>query len=339
MKAVAFQVPLPVDDPRSLVDVDLEDPVPAAHDLLVEVHAVSVNPVDTKIRQRSAPTEGARRVLGWDAAGIVRGVGDQVTLFKPGDRVWYAGALARQGSNAEMQVVDERVVGSMPASLGFSAAAALPLTTITAWEMLFERLGIEKGSAHSGESMLIIGAAGGVGSIMTQLARRLTSLEVIGTASRAETRKWLHDLGAQHVLDHTKPLADEFKRAGLRAPKYVVSTTHTDKHYAQIAELIAPQGRFGLIDDPAPVAIDVTALKRKSVSLHWEFMFTRSMFDTSDQIEQHRLLNDVARLVDAGMLRTTLGDHFGVINATNLRRAHALIESGRARGKIVLEGF
>jgi len=339
MKAVAFQTPLPIDDHRSLVDVEIANPEPGGKDLLVEVRAVSVNPVDTKVRRRSGPGEHEWRVLGWDAAGVVRGVGSDATLFRVGDLVWYAGALGRQGSNAQFQLVDERLVGSKPSALGFAAAAAMPLTALTAWEMLFDRLAIAKGSTSPSESILIIGAAGGVGSIMTQLARRLTSLEVIGTASRSETLKWVEELGAHHVLDHNQPLAGEIKRAGLPPPRYVVSLTQTERHYAQIVELIAPQGRFGLIDDPAPGAIDITALKRKSVSLHWELMFTRSMFATADQIEQHRILSEVARLVDAGMLRTTLGDHFGAINATNLRRAHELIEAGHARGKIVLEGF
>jgi zinc-binding alcohol dehydrogenase family protein len=262
-----------------------------------------------------------------------------VTLFKPGDRVWYAGAINRPGSNSELQCVDERIVGAMPQSLGFAAAAAMPLTTITAWEMLFDRLKIARCAEPTGQSILIIGAAGGVGSIMTQLARRLTGLTVIGTASRAQTTQWLRELGAHHVLDHRKPLTEEIKRSGLAAPDHVVSLTHTEQHYPQIAELIAPQGKFGLIDDPKPGSVDIGALKRKSVSLHWELMFTRSLFATADMIAQHQLLAEVARLVDGGVLRSTQTEHFGAIDATNLKRAHALIESGAACGKIVLEGF
>nr|WP_295079088.1 zinc-binding alcohol dehydrogenase family protein [uncultured Roseateles sp.] len=341
MKAIAYQQALPINDPLALQDVTLPAPEPGPRDLLVEVKAIAVNPVDTKVRAGVSPEPGQWNVLGWDAVGIVRSVGAQVSLFKPGDRVWYAGAIHRAGANAELHVVDERIAALAPQSLPDAQAAALPLTAITAWELLFQRLGVPQGeeAAARGQSLLIIGAAGGVGSIMTQLARQLTGLQVIATASRQETAQWVRDLGAHHVLDHSKPLAQEFKDAGLPAPQYVVSLTQTGQHFEQIAELIAPQGRFGLIDDPAPGSVDISKLKRKSVSLHWELMFTRSLFDTPDQIEQHRLLAEVARLVDAGQLRSTQGEHFGRINAANLRRAHALLESGKARGKIVLEGF
>ncbi|MEL4177260.1 zinc-binding alcohol dehydrogenase family protein [Roseateles sp. PN1] len=340
MKAIAYQQALPINDPLALQDVTLPAPEPGPRDLLVEVKAIAVNPVDTKVRAGVSPEPGQWKVLGWDAVGIVRSVGAQVSLFKPGDRVWYAGAIHRAGANAELHVVDERIAALAPQSLADAQAAALPLTAITAWELLFQRLGVPQGEAAArGQSLLIIGAAGGVGSIMTQLARQLTGLQVIATASRPETAQWVRDLGAHHVLDHSKPLAQELQNAGLAAPHYVVSLTQTGQHFDQIAELIAPQGRFGLIDDPAPGSVDISKLKRKSVSLHWELMFTRSLFDTPDQIEQHRLLTEVARLVDAGQLRSTQGEHFGHINAANLRRAHALLESGKARGKIVLEGF
>ncbi|MFY7866297.1 zinc-binding alcohol dehydrogenase family protein [Roseateles sp.] len=341
MKAIAYQNALPISDPLALQEVELPAPQPGPRDLLVEVKAIAVNPVDTKVRKGVSVEPGQWKILGWDAVGIVKSVGAQVSLFKPGDRVWYAGALHRAGANAELHVVDERIVALAPQSLSDAEAAALPLTAITAWEMLFERLGVPRaGEATRGkESLLIIGAAGGVGSIMTQLARQLTDLQVIATASRPETAQWVRDLGAHQVLDHSQPLAQALKDAGLPAPNYVVSLTQTDQHFDQIAELIAPQGRFGLIDDPAPGSIDIGKLKRKSVSLHWELMFTRSLFDTPDQIEQHRLLSEVSRLVDAGLLRSTQGEHFGRITAENLRRAHALLESGKARGKIVLEGF
>ena len=339
MKAVAYQKPLPIADALSLQDVILPDPVPGERDLLVDVKAVSVNPADVKIRMRSQPPDGRWAILGWDAVGIVRAVGAKVTLFKPGDRVWYAGAVDRPGANAERHLVDERIAALAPASLTDAQAAALPLTAITAWEMLFDRLGIEQGAGRAPRSLLVIGAAGGVGSIMVQLARRRTSLTVIGTASRPETTAWVQGLGAHHVIDHSKPIAEEYRRVGLPAPDYVVSLTETTQHFIGIAELIAPQGKFGLIDDPAPGSIDVGALKRKSVSLHWELMFTRSLYGTADMIEQHNALAEVARLVDAGELRTTLGEHFGRIDAQNLKRAHALLESGKARGKVVLEGF
>lgn len=336
MKAVGYRHALPIVHADSLVDIEIAEPVMGPHDLLVEVRAVAVNPVDTKIRSKVSPEAGHWKVLGWDAAGIVRATGSSVSLFKPGDRVWYAGAIGRQGNNSELHVVDERITGRMPQSVDFDAAAAMPLTAITAWEMLFTRLQVERAGK---KTILIVGAAGGVGSIMTQLARQLTDLHIVATASRPETREWVESLGAHRVIDHGKPLVEEYRRLGLAAPDYVVSLTQTDQHYAAIADLIAPQGRFGLIDDPTPSAIDIGLLKRKSVSLHWELMFTRSIFGTADLIEQHALLNEVADLVDAGTLRSTATERFGPINASNLKRAHAFIESGAARGKIVLQGF
>ncbi|HTH95150.1 MAG TPA: zinc-binding alcohol dehydrogenase family protein [Rhodocyclaceae bacterium] len=335
MKAVAYKKSLPITDIESLQDVTLADPIAAGRDLLVEVKAISVNPVDTKVRRNTAPEGDAWKILGWDATGIVRAVGPAVRNFKPGDRVWYAGALTRAGSNSELQLVDERIVGRMPMSIDFAAAAALPLTGLTAWEMLFDRFGITPG--ESGKSLLIVGAAGGVGSIMVQLAKQLTGLTVIGTASRPQSREWLRELGADHVIDHTQVFAPQLQALGIAAPHYVVSLTHTDEHFAQIVDAIAPQGKFGLIDDPEP--INVMLLKRKSVSLHWELMFTRALFETPDMDAQGRILAGLAELVDAGRIRTTLNERFGTINAANLRRAHALLESGQSRGKIVLEGF
>ena len=339
MKAVAYQKNLPITDPAALQDVALPDPVPGARDLLVEVRAIAVNPVDTKVRAGVAPEPGQWKVLGWDAVGTVRAVGPAVTHFVPGDRVWYAGAIHRPGANSALHTVDERIASHAPASLDDARAAALPLTAITAWELLFHRLQVPRGDAAQEQTLLVVGAAGGVGSILVQLARQLTGLTVVGTASRPETRDWVEQLGAHAVIDHREPLAEAYRRTGLPAPAFVVGLTQTDQHFAQIAELIAPQGRFGLIDDPAAGGIDIGKLKRKSVSLHWELMFTRSLFETPDMVEQQRLLTEVAALVDAGRLRSTLGDHFGRINAENLRRAHALLESGQARGKIVLEGF
>ncbi|EJO95613.1 alcohol dehydrogenase [Ectopseudomonas mendocina DLHK] len=338
MKAVAYYQSLPADHPEALQDVQLDAPSPGPHDLLVEVRAISVNPVDTKIRRNVAPENGAAKVLGWDAAGVVQAVGSAVSLFQPGDRVFYAGAIDRAGANSELHLVDERIVGRMPASLSFAEAAALPLTAITAWELLFERLQIAEGSTDQGQSLLIVGAAGGVGSILTQLARRLTGLTVIGTASRPETQAWVRELGAHHVIDHGKPLSEELARIGIAQVSHVASLTQTDQHYAQLIECLQPQGRLALIDDPLQ-PLDVMQLKRKSLSLHWELMFTRSLYQTDDMIEQHRLLQRVAELVDSGVLKTTLGEHFGRIDAANLRRAHALLESGKAKGKIVLEGF
>jgi NADPH2:quinone reductase len=337
MKAVGYRKSLPVSDSNSLIDVELPAPAPGPRDLRVAVKAVSVNPVDTKVRMRAAPPEGEVKVLGWDAAGIVEAVGAEVTLFRPGDEVFYAGSIARAGTNAELHLVDERIVGAKPKSLSFTQAAALPLTAITAWELLFDRLGVAAGKSSDTRRLLVIGGAGGVGSILIQLARRLTGLAVIATASRSETREWCLALGAHHVIDHARPLDQELAAIGMRQVELIAGLTQTDKHYAAIVEAIAPQGRFALIDDPA--ALDVSQLKRKSVSLHWEFMFTRAVFETPDMIAQHRLLNDVSALVDDGVIRTTLGEEIGTINAANLRRAHAIIESGKAKGKLVLTGF
>lgn len=335
MKAIVYtQHGLPIDDPQSLIEMDLPKPVPGPRDLLVKVQAVSVNPVDTKVRA-GAPTQGPR-VLGWDAVGTVEAVGAQVTLFRPGDAVYYAGSITRPGTNAEYHLVDERIAGVKPRTLGAAQAAALPLTAITAWELLFDRLGVAEGGGE-GDTLLIVGGAGGVGSMLIQLARQLTRLQVVATASRAETQQWVRELGAHAVVDHRRPLREELGRIGIPQVRYVASLTHTDQHYPELIEVLAPQGKLGLIDDPA--TLDAVPLKRKAISLHWELMFTRPIYETPDMIRQHELLQRVAALIDDGTLRTTLGEHFGTINAANLRRAHALIESGRARGKIVLEGF
>ena len=337
MKAVGYHESLPITEARSLLDLELPDPRPDGRDLLVRIEAVSVNPVDTKMRMRSTPATGEAAVLGWDACGVVVETGAEATLFQPGDEVWYAGSIARPGTNSELHLVDERIVGRKPGSLDFAQAAALPLTSITAWELLFDRLGVAPGKRYGDQSLLIVGAAGGVGSILTQLAHRLTGLRVIGTASRPATVEWVHSLGADEVIDHGRPLSEELRRVGIPNVTHVASLTKTDLHFPEIVEALAPQGRLALIDDPGP--IDIGQLKRKSLSLHWELMFTRSLFETADMIAQHRLLDEVAELVDVGVIRTTVGEHFGSINAENLKRAHALVESGRSRGKIVLEGF
>lgn len=338
MKAIGYQQSLPISDEASLQDITLPVPVVSGRDLLVEIKAIAVNPVDTKIRSNSQPEADSWKVLGWDAAGVVVGVGDAVTGFKPGDRVWYAGDLTRSGSNAQYQLVDERVVGNMPETLNFADAAALPLTAITAWEMLFDRLRIAPGHQHHGdESLLVIGAAGGVGSILVQLASRLTGLTVIGTASRPESQAWLQRLGVHHVINHHHSLSEQLHAVGINAVDHVISLNHSDMHLDEIVLSLKPQGQFGLIDDPQ--SLNVRALKSKSLSLHWEFMFTRSMYQTPDMIAQQQLLNDMASLLDSGVLQTTAGEHLGTINAANLRTAHAMLESGKTVGKIVLEGF
>ncbi len=337
MRAVGFRESLPIAAESSLVDLDLPRPEPQGRDLLVGIKAVSVNPVDVKVRLNAPPEPGAVKVLGWDAAGVVVAAGPEATLFGPGDAVFYAGAIDRSGTNAEFHLVDERIVGPKPASLDFPEAAALPLTAITAWEALFDRLDVRRPVPGAANALLIVGGAGGVGSIAIQLARRLTDLTVIATASRPETRDWCRELGAHHVVDHRRPLAAQVAALGIGAPAFTFSTNDTGTHLPDIAALIAPQGRVALIDDPK--GLDVMVLKRKSVSLHWEFMFTRPLFGTVDVLAQHELLREVARLVDAGTLRTTLTEVVGAIRADTLKRAHALIESGRARGKIVLAGF
>lgn len=337
MKAIGYQKSLPAQDMAALNDIELPTPEPKGQDLLVEVKAIAVNPVDTKIRANVEPEANAWKVLGWDAAGIVKAVGEDVTDYKPGDEVWYAGDLTRQGSNAEYQLVDQRIVGRKPESLGFASAAALPLTAITAWEMLFDRLNIQQGSAHEGEKLLVIGAAGGVGSILVQLARQLTNLTVIATASRPESKAWLEELGAHHVISHKESLSEQVQAFGLGEVDHVVSLNQTEAHLDEIVKALKPQGQFGLIDDPE--ALNVRALKSKCLSLHWEFMFTRSMYETDDMAAQQALLNQVAQLIDQGVLKSTLGLHAGAINAANLRQAHEQLETGNTIGKIVLEGF
>ena len=317
-----------------LKEIDLPVPVAKGHDVLVEVKAISVNPVDTKVR--AGFSAGMPRVLGWDGVGVVKSVGDAVKLFAPGDHVWYAGALGRPGSNSEFQLVDERIMALKPASLDNASAAALPLTAITAWELLFDRLGVQE-NGNEGDVLLIVGAAGGVGSVLTQLATRLTRMTVIGTASRPESQKWVREAGADFVIDHSKPLTEELARIGIKEVTHVASLTNTEQHYQEMIAALAPQGKLALIDDPE--ILDARPLKTKSISLHWEFMFTRSMFETTDLLEQHLLLTRIAQLIDKKIIHTTLGEHFGAINAENLKKAHAQIETGRAVGKIVLEGF
>lgn len=336
MKAVAYQKAGPITSPEALVDIELDAPIAEGYDLLVRVQAVSANPVDTKIRKNVSPEYNQWKTLGWDAVGVVEAIGDKVSQFKIGDIVWYAGALNRQGSNSELQLVDERIVGHKPKTLEATEAAALPLTAITAWEMLFDRLQVPK-KAPENTTILVIGGAGGVGSITIQLLKQLTNLTIIATASRAETQDWVKQLGADYVLDHRQPLAAQIKQLGLTAPLYVFSTTQTDQHLADIVELIAPQGRFGLIDDPEQ--LDIKPFKSKSVSVHWEFMFTRSMFQTEDMAKQSELLNEVSKLVDEGKIKTTVTEVISPINAENLKRVHQQIESGTTKGKIVLQGF
>lgn len=336
MKAVALTHYLPVDDPNAFLDVELPKPEATGRDLLVSVQAVSINPVDTKVRAPKDIVEETPRVLGWDASGIVEAVGPDVTLFKPGDEVYYAGDLTRSGSNAEFQLVDERIVGIKPKSLSFAEAAALPLTTITAYEAFFDRLGIDRDGANKGQSVLIIGAGGGVGSIGIQLAKA-AGLIVIATASRPETTSWVKELGADHVINHRQPMVKQVRDLGIQYVDHI-AIFNDMRHWDTAVELIRPEGGIVSIDNTdMPMPMD--GMKTKSASLHWEFMFARAMFETPDMIEQHKLLSYVANEIDAGRIRTTLDQVLSPINAENILAAHALIETGAAKGKIVVQHF
>lgn len=339
MKAVAYQTPGPINRPDALLDVELPCPEPRGRELLVQIQAIAVNPVDTKIRASVTPPPGELRVLGFDAVGVVVATGPEARYFQPGDAVWYAGSLDSPGSNAEFQCVDERLVGRKPSRLSPEDAAALPLTGITAWELLFDRLQIPLAGSDDAwpASLLVLGGAGGVGSILLQLARQRTNLHLIATASRPESQTWAHQQGAHTLLDHRQPLAPQVAALGLPPVRYVVSLTHTDQHFADLVALLAPQGKLALIDDPGP--IDVRLMKRKSLSLHWELMFTRALFQTPDMEAQHQILNALADLVDAGQVHSTVQTTLGKINASNLMTAHRMQESGRQIGKIVLTGF
>ena len=313
-------------------------PVPVADGLfLIRVRCAGVNPIDYKLLDHLTAASKYPFVMGIDFAGVVEAVGPEVTFFKPGDEVFYAGTILRPGTNSEFHLVDERLAGHKPASLSFAEAAALPLTSITAWELLFDRLRIPLGKPQQAGSLLVVGASGGVGSILVQLARRLTGVTVIGSASRPESQQWVLKAGAHHTVNHSNKLSEEVRKLGLQHLEFIIGLTHTEQHFDEIVELIAPQGAFALIDDPA--LIDVRKFKLKSASLHWESMFTRSTFQTADSIEQHRILEQISTLVDEGLIRTTLGKSAGPINAANLRQAHAAIESHTSIGKIVLEGF
>ncbi|RKI04064.1 zinc-binding alcohol dehydrogenase family protein [Corallococcus sp. AB038B] len=338
MRAVALTKYLPSDHPEAFVDVELPDPTPGPGDLLVRVRAVSVNPVDVKVRAPKDKVESSPRVLGWDAAGVVEAVGKDVKRFRPGDEVFYAGSIAKPGTDSELHVVDARIVGRKPKGLTFAQAAALPLTSITAWELLFERLGVpQQKTGTPKDALLVVGGAGGVGSMAIQIASKLTDLTVIATASRPETVEWCKSLGAHHVVDHRQPLAEQVKALVPGGVRYVMALTATEQHFAQLVELMAPFGHLGIIDDPQ-TPLDVNAMKRKSLALHWELMFTRALYD-ADPLSQQRLLDAVADLVESGTLRTTMTQDFGPLTAANLRRAHAAVETGRTLGKIVLSGF
>lgn len=336
MKAVALKQYLPTEDTNSFLDVELQKPSAIGRDILVAVKAVAVNPVDTKVRAPKDGCEDPPRVLGWDASGVVEAVGSDVTLFEPGDEVWYAGDITRAGCNAEFQLVDERIVGRKPTSLSFAEAAALPLTTLTAYEAFFDRLALDRDGGNSGDTILIIGAGGGVGSIGIQLAKH-AGLRIIATASRPETTAWVTELGADHVVNHREDIVAQVRAIGMHYVDHI-AIFNDMRHWATAVELIRPQGGIVTIDNTdQPMPMD--GMKMKAASLHWEFMFARAIHQTPDMIEQHNLLNWVATEIDAGRLRTTLSEILSPINAANVREAHRLIETGKVKGKIVIDGF
>lgn len=337
MKAVGYLETGPIERTDALIDFEADRPAATGHDLLVKIEAISVNPVDTKIRQRRAPVGGKPEILGWDAIGEVIAVGETVRNFLVGDKVYYAGAVNRPGTNSEFHLVDERIVGKAPSSIPASAAAAMPLTTLTAYEMLFDRLRIDSPVPGGEKTLLVVGGAGGVGSIVIQLARALSDVSIIATASRPETKAWVEELGAHHVISHGEALGPQIEALGLGTVDFVYSTTHSHLYSAEVAEIMTPQGRYGLIDDPE--TFNIMPFKSKAISIHWEFMFTRSIFETADVQRQGDILNEVASLIDTGKIKSTAVKSFGAINAANLVKAHALLESGKSKGKIVLEGF
>jgi zinc-binding alcohol dehydrogenase family protein len=342
MKAIVFNHSLPIDQNNALFETTLETPTATGRDLLVKIDAISVNPIDSKVRLRALPEQGEAKVLGFDAVGTVQAIGDKTSLFKVGDTVFYAGDVARSGSNAEYQLVDERIVGFAPKNIDKASAAALPLTAITAYEMLFDRLHVDYKDHYNlaAPIILIVGAAGGVGSIMIQLAKALCpEATVIATASRTESQEWCKEMGADHVISHSPNdggIQAQLKIIGIEQVSHIASLTHTSQHFDDYIEIIKPQGKICLIDDPT-TQLNIQGLKMKSVSLHWELMFTRARFETEDMIKQHHILNKVAELLDNGKIKTTMTQNLGNINAANLIKAHSIIEAGTMIGKIVLE--
>ncbi|MFT6648073.1 zinc-binding alcohol dehydrogenase family protein [Pseudophaeobacter arcticus] len=336
MKAVGFTHYLPIEDESAFLDLNVEKPQPEGRDILVNIKAVAINPVDTKVRAPKDKVEETPRIIGYDASGVVEAVGSDVVLFKPGDEVYYAGDITRSGTNAEFHLVDERIVGRKPASLSHAEAAALPLTTITAYEAFFDRLGIDRDGADAGQSLLIIGAGGGVGSIGIQLAKQ-AGLTVIATASRSETSDWVKSLGADHVVNHRKDMVAQVQAIGIKHVDHI-AIFNDMRHWNTAVELIRPQGGIVSIDD-TDLPMPMGGMKTKAASFHWEFMFARSMHHTPDMIEQHHLLSYVAGQIDAGSIKTTLSEVLSPINAANMREAHRLVETGQAKGKIVIEGF
>ncbi|MGI8386287.1 zinc-binding alcohol dehydrogenase family protein [Robertmurraya sp. P23] len=339
MKAVGLYKYLPIDNEESLIDIHIEKPLPKGKDLLVQIKAISVNPVDTKVRSPKDVVESEPKIIGWDACGVVVEVGEECKLFQPGDEVFYSGSLNRPGAYSEYHLVDERIVGRKPQTLSYSESAAMPLTAITAWEALFERLGINTTNKNENRSktVLMIGGAGGVGSIAIQLAKWV-GLQVIATASREETVMWVKDCGADFVINHYRSLRDQLVNLHIKNVDYILCLNDTDQHWKAMGEVIKPQGKIcSIVDNKYP--IELNTLKSKSVTFVWEFMFTKAIFETEDMISQHQILNKVSELIDEGSLKTTLKETLSPIHAKNLRKAHEMLESGKTIGKIVLESF
>ena len=333
MKAIGYQLNAN-GKAGSFIEFEQQTPKPKDHDLLVKIEAVSVNPVDYKVRQGIEDSQDPPRILGWDASGVVESAGEKVSRFKPGDRVFYAGDITRSGSNASHQLVDEHIVGRMPVSLDFAEAAALPLTSITAWEALFDRLKIDP-VVDREKQILIIGGAGGVGSIAIQLAKRVAHLQIIATASREESRQWCLSLGANEVINHHENMMQQFEQKSLTAPDYILCLNNTDSHFESMSDLIAPQGMIcSIVETTQSHSLD--KLKSKSAGFVWEFMFTRPMYKTTDRVKQHELLNSIADLIDSGKIKTTLNNVFGQMSAENIMAAHDQLEAGSSIGKIVL---
>jgi len=342
MKAIGFYQYLPVDNPDCLIEVDLPDPAPSDRDLLVRVKAVSVNPVDTKVRMRQEGVLSDPRIPGWDAAGVVEAVGSGVALFKEGDEVYYAGDITRPGCDSQFHLVDERIVGPKPASLSFEQAAAMPLTTITAWEALFDRLDVEGSPLpdDNRQTVLIIGGAGGVGSIAIQLAKQKAGLDVIATASREDSAAWCRKLGADEIINHHEPFAEQFKRIGASGVDYILCFNSTELHIQNMADVIRPQGKIcTIVETKGSQPVNINLFQAKSVGFMWELMFTRPMFKTADMQAQHDLLTAAARMLDEGRLISTMTENYGTLTAANLRKAHGRIESGSMIGKLVLSGM
>jgi len=339
MKAITANESLPVNDKNCFQAANIEKPIASGQDILVRVNAVSVNPVDIKMRLKPKTVSTLDTILGWDASGVVVAAGEDVTLFNVGDTVFYAGDITRAGSNCEYQLVDQRIAGRKPEALNFEEAAAMPLTSITAWEALFERLGVEKSSRNKSEkSILIIGGAGGVGSIAIQLAKKIARLTTIATASRDESKTWCLEMGADHIINHHMDLADQLKQLGIQGCDYILCCNDTDQHFDNMTKAVKAQGRIcSIVDNKSPLPME--KLKPKSASFSWEFMFTRSMFQTDDMVKQHQILSSIAQYIDQGVLQSTIRQTLSPINTSNLRMAHGIIEQGNMIGKLAIKDW